>query len=104
MTVCVISAVGWFFFGDSIQQVLRRYNFQGMTREQVTTIIGGPDKTEYFKDWDMVLGTQDTDPCRQSRKVRAVPLSRSAPSGSWVSEFWRIIVELEIVIFVINKG
>ena len=25
-----------------------------MTREQVTAIVGEPDKTNYFSDWDMV--------------------------------------------------
>jgi hypothetical protein len=25
-----------------------------MTREQTVAILGEPDKTEYFRDWDMV--------------------------------------------------
>ncbi len=81
--LCVIGAVGWFFFGDTIQEhlrrrpfdaavwkgektltndvrirmvddLLRRHSFRGMTREQLTGIVGEPDKTEYFKDWDLV--------------------------------------------------
>ena len=82
-TLCVIGAVGWFFFGDTIQDhlrrrpfdgaawkgektltndvrirmvddLLRRHSFGGMTREQLTAIVGEPDKTEYFKGWDLV--------------------------------------------------
>jgi hypothetical protein len=79
-----VGAGVWFFFGDSIGEhlrrrrfdalvwksnshtltnamrirmvddLLRRYNFRGMTREQATAIIGEPDKTDYFKNWDMV--------------------------------------------------
>jgi len=74
---------GWFFFGDTIQEhlrrrsfdpvawqgsktitndirirmvddLLRRHSFRGMTREQVIAIVGEPDKTEYFKEWDLV--------------------------------------------------
>jgi len=37
-----------------VDDLLRRHPFKGMTREQVTAIIGEPEKTEYFKDWDMV--------------------------------------------------
>ena len=79
----IVLAVGWFFFGDTIQEhlrrqhfdtvawqggnsltnavrirmvddLLRRHNFRGMPREKVTAIIGEPDKTEYFKEWDLV--------------------------------------------------
>ena len=82
-TLCVVGTVGWFFFGDTIQEhlrrrpfdatawqgektmtndirirmmddLLRRHSFRGMTREQVTAIVGKPDKTEYFKEWDLV--------------------------------------------------
>lgn len=82
-TLCVFGAVGWFFFGDTIQEHLRRrpfeaavwkgqktltndvrirmvddllrhHSFRGMTREQLTAIIGEPDKTDYFKNWDLV--------------------------------------------------
>jgi hypothetical protein len=82
VTLCVIGA-GWFLFGDAIQErfrrrrfdaaawrgekvltndvriwmvndLLRRHRFRGMTREQVTAIIGEPDETGYFKDWDLV--------------------------------------------------
>ena len=78
-----IAAVGSFFFGDTIREHLRRrpfdaaawqgekartndvrirmvddllrhYNFRGVTREQVTAVVGEPDKTEYFRDWDFV--------------------------------------------------
>lgn len=37
-----------------VDDLLRRHSFKGMTREQVIAIIGEPDKTEYFKNWDMV--------------------------------------------------
>src|SRR5262245_30108892 len=37
-----------------VDDLLRRHTFRGMTRDQVTGIIGDPDQTEYFKDWDMV--------------------------------------------------
>lgn len=82
-TLCVVGAVGWFLFGDTVQEhlrrrpfdatawqgektmtndvrirmvddLLRRHNFRGMTREQVTAIVGESDKTEYFKEWDLV--------------------------------------------------
>src|SRR4029079_14155045 len=81
--LCVIGAVGSFFFGDTIREhlrrrpfdaaawrgektltnnirirmvddLLRRHSFRGMTREQVAAIVGEPDKTEYFKGWDLV--------------------------------------------------
>lgn len=81
--MCVVAVVGWFFFGDTIQErlrrrpfdaaawqgektltndvrirmvddLLRRHSFRGMTREQVTAIVGEPDKTGYFKEWDLV--------------------------------------------------
>jgi hypothetical protein len=81
--VCIIGVVGWFICGDTIQEhlrrcpfdavawksekaltndvrirmvddLLRRNSFRGMTREQVIAIIGVPDKTEYFKEWDLV--------------------------------------------------
>ena len=80
----VVGAGVWFFFGDSIRErlsrqrfdsaawkantdsftnavrirmvddLLRRHSFRGMTRNQVTAIVGEPDKTEYFRDWDLV--------------------------------------------------
>ena len=37
-----------------VDDLLRRHSFRGMTREQVTAIVGEPDKTEYFKEWDLV--------------------------------------------------
>jgi len=84
VVVVVVGAGVWFFFGDSIRErlsrqrfdpvawkseahsftnavrirmvddLLRCYSFQGMTRDQVAAIVGEPDKTEYFRDWDMV--------------------------------------------------
>jgi hypothetical protein len=83
VTICVIAVVAWFFFGDTIQErlrrrpfdaaawrgektltndvrirmvddLLRRHNFRGMTRDQVTAIAGEPDTTGYFKEWDLV--------------------------------------------------
>jgi len=81
--LAVLGAGVWFFFGDSIRErwnrqrfelvawqsgqsrtnavrirmvddLLHRHRFGGMTRDQVTAIVGEPDKTEYFRDWDMV--------------------------------------------------
>lgn len=37
-----------------VDDLLRRHRFGGMSREQVTAMIGEPDKTNYFSDWDMV--------------------------------------------------
>lgn len=37
-----------------VDDLLRRHSFQGMTREQVIGLLGEPDKTGYFKDWDLV--------------------------------------------------
>jgi hypothetical protein len=37
-----------------VDDLLRRHTFKGMTRKQVVSIIGEPDKTEYFKEWDLV--------------------------------------------------
>lgn len=37
-----------------VDDLLRKHDFKGMSREQVVALIGEPDKTEYFKDWDMV--------------------------------------------------
>ena len=83
VTICVVAVARWFFLGDTIQEhmrrrpfdaaawrgektltndvrirmvddLLRRHSFRGMTREQVTAIAGDPDKTEYFKNWDLV--------------------------------------------------
>lgn len=78
-----VAQFGWFFFGDTIREylrrrpfdpvawhgtknftndirirmvddLLRRHNFQGMTRSQVTALLGEPDTTKYFISWDMV--------------------------------------------------
>ena len=83
VTISIVAVVGWFFFGDTIQErwrrrpfdaaawqgekpltndvrirmvddLLRRHSFRGMTRDQVTAIVGEPDKTGYFKEWDLV--------------------------------------------------
>lgn len=82
-TLSVIGVVCWFLFGGTIQEhlrrrpfdaaawrgektltndvrirmvddLLRRHSFRGMTREQVTAIVGEPDQTGYFKEWDLV--------------------------------------------------
>ncbi|MGA9770758.1 MAG: hypothetical protein WBV94_17080 [Blastocatellia bacterium] len=37
-----------------IDDLLKRYSFQGMSREEVANILGEPDKTAFFKEWDMV--------------------------------------------------
>jgi hypothetical protein len=37
-----------------VDDLLRRHRFGGMSREQVTAMVGEPDKTNYFSDWDMV--------------------------------------------------
>ena len=55
-------AVGWRSGGSRtdavrirmVDDLLRRHRFGGMTRGQVTAIVGEPDKTNYFSDWDMV--------------------------------------------------
>jgi hypothetical protein len=56
------AAVGWQSEGGRadavrirmVDDLLRRHRFGGMSREQVTAIVGEPDKTNYFSDWDMV--------------------------------------------------
>jgi hypothetical protein len=82
-TVICVGLVFWLFFRDEVQErlsrkrfetvawqagqsrtnavrirmvddLLRRHRFIGMARGEVTSIIGEPDKTEYFRDWDMV--------------------------------------------------
>jgi hypothetical protein len=79
----ILSAVVWFFLGDAVPERMRRERFDpvtwqgqksftktvrirmvddllhhqsyhGMTRVQLTAIVGEPDTTEYFKDWDLV--------------------------------------------------
>jgi hypothetical protein len=84
VVLAVGGAGGWLFFGDAIRErlsrrrfdpvawkaedrgftnavrirmvddLLRRHSFRGMTREQVVAIVGEPDQTEYFKEWDLV--------------------------------------------------
>lgn len=43
-----------------VDDLLRRYQFKGMTREEVVRLLGEPNTTSYFKNWDMVywLGYQ----------------------------------------------
>lgn len=83
VVLAVVGTGVWFFFGDSIRErknrqrfdsaawqsgqsrtnpvrirmvddLMRRHSFLGMTRDQVIAIVGEPDKTEYFRDWDLV--------------------------------------------------
>lgn len=37
-----------------VDDLLQSRNFRGMTRAQVTAILGESDQTAYFSDWDMV--------------------------------------------------
>lgn len=37
-----------------VDDLLRRHDLQGMTRDEVAALIGEPDETNYFRDWDMV--------------------------------------------------
>ena len=37
-----------------VDDLLKRKNFLGMTREEVTAIVGESDQTGYFSDWDLV--------------------------------------------------
>ena len=37
-----------------IDDLLKKYSFQGMSREEVVNMLGEPDKTLHFKEWDMV--------------------------------------------------
>jgi hypothetical protein len=37
-----------------VNDLLRRQSFRGMTRDQVTDVVGEPDRTQYFRDSDMV--------------------------------------------------
>jgi len=37
-----------------VDDLLKQYSFSGMSREEVTEILGEPDKTAYFREWDMV--------------------------------------------------
>ena len=83
-TVALVASFAWLFFGTSIQErfdrqqfnmtawqdpkqideenvrirmvddLLKRHNFQGMTREQVTAVIGEPDQTGHYRDWELV--------------------------------------------------
>jgi hypothetical protein len=83
VALCMVGGAGWFYFRDSIREhmnrcpfdaaawkgekpstndvrirmvddLLRRHSFRGMRRDQVTGIIGEPDKTGYLKEWDLV--------------------------------------------------
>lgn len=37
-----------------VDDLLRRHRLDGMTCQQVVALIGEPDQTGYFRDWDMV--------------------------------------------------
>jgi len=37
-----------------VDDLLQKHQFKGMDREQVVALIGKPDKTESFRDWDFV--------------------------------------------------
>ena len=37
-----------------VDDLLRRHDFHSKTRHQVTAVLGEPDETDYFKEWDMV--------------------------------------------------
>lgn len=81
--IATVLGCGWFLFGDSIQEwlqreefdpvawkagnlardavrirmiddLLSRHDFHGMSKSQVIAIIGEPDQTDYFNDWDLV--------------------------------------------------
>ena len=36
-----------------VDDLLKNYSFQGMSYEAITNLLGEPDKTAYFKEWDM---------------------------------------------------
>jgi hypothetical protein len=37
-----------------VDDLLRRHDFRGLSRVDVTAILGEPDKTNHFRNWDMV--------------------------------------------------
>lgn len=37
-----------------VDDLSRQYSFRGMTRVQAVAIVGEPDRTGYFRDWDLV--------------------------------------------------
>jgi hypothetical protein len=37
-----------------IDDLLSRHDFRGLTRKDVVAVLGEPDETEYFRNWDMV--------------------------------------------------
>ena len=37
-----------------VEDLLKRYNFGGQTRNEVEKLLGPKTKTEYFSDWDLV--------------------------------------------------
>lgn len=37
-----------------VDDLLRRHELRGMTRDDVVALIGEPTETEYFSEWDMV--------------------------------------------------
>jgi hypothetical protein len=81
--LCILAMPVWFLFGDSIKERIQRkafdpvawrsarhtsdpvrirmvddllhsQGFHGMTRDKVTSLIGEPDDTGYFQDFDLV--------------------------------------------------
>jgi hypothetical protein len=79
----IVGFCGWFLFGDTIQErirrvpfdaakwqgpttfandirirmvddLLRRHDFHAMPRAQLVALIGEPDNTEYITGWDLV--------------------------------------------------
>jgi hypothetical protein len=83
VVLAIVGVYVWMLFGDSIRErwnrqrfdsaawqsvqsrtntvrirmvddLMRRHNLRGMARDQVTAILGDPDKTEYFREWDLV--------------------------------------------------
>jgi len=37
-----------------VDDLLDRYDFGGMTRDEAIGVLGEPDRTPYFREWDMV--------------------------------------------------
>ena len=60
-----------------VDDLLKRKNFLGMTREEVTAIVGESDQTSYFSEWDLVYWL--------------------GPERSWIS------IDSEWLVFGLNK-
>lgn len=39
---------------EMIDELLKKYKLKGMKKEEVIKLLGSADKTNYFKNWDMV--------------------------------------------------